>query len=206
MSVTTETPTRTSCRWFQFRLRTLLMVIAILAMPAAWIANERRAIAARQRAFAELRIGLHMAHGQPAWRVWLLGDDQVAYSRCIACSARSLDDEGAMSLRFLVRAENLYLDRVPITDVGVAGLKRLTSLRNLGLGDSKITDAGLVHLEGLTHLRWLDLSGTQITDAGLVHLQGLTHLEELTLIETKVTAEGVASLKAHLPNTDIVCK
>lgn len=38
----TETSSPPRRRWFRFRLRTLLIVLAVTAVPLAWVANERR--------------------------------------------------------------------------------------------------------------------------------------------------------------------
>ena len=36
------------CRWFQFRLRTMLIAVALLAVPCAYVAHEARFVAARK--------------------------------------------------------------------------------------------------------------------------------------------------------------
>ena len=42
-------------RWFRFRLRTLLIVVAVVAIPLAWIAKERRQSQHEQQIAAQLR-------------------------------------------------------------------------------------------------------------------------------------------------------
>lgn len=53
-----ETPNNTKprkprCRWFQFRLRTLLVGVVLLAIPCAYVAHEYRIVAARKELIAD---------------------------------------------------------------------------------------------------------------------------------------------------------
>ena len=196
-------PAGSSNSWFQFRLRTLLIAVAVLAAPCAWIASERSAIARRRDAFAELGVGMGFLDDQPAWREWLLGDDAVAYCRCMSVPGKTVDDERLAFFRGLARLEILTLKSARITDAGLANLQGLTNLRRLSLRNAPITDAGIIHFHGLPRLEALDLSGTQITDAGLLQLRGLSGLQEVYLRETQVTPAGIAQLQTALPNCKI---
>ena len=64
-------------------------------------------------------------------------------------------------------------------------------------------DTGLEHLKALTELQSLNLDGTNVTDAGLEHLTGLTELYVLSLRNTNVTEDGLNKLRLALPNCDI---
>lgn len=89
---------------------------------------------------------------QPAWRVWLWGDDPPRYATFISlCGSR-------------------------ITDTELALVSQLTQLQHLVLINTRVTDAGLVNLQGLTELQGLTLESNRVTDAGLKHLAGLLQL------------------------------
>jgi hypothetical protein len=71
------------------------------------------------------------------------------------------------------------------------------------LEGTKTTDAELAYLEDLFRLQILNLLGTQITDAGLKHLEGLSELKELDVRDTAITEEAAKKLQQALPNCKI---
>lgn len=170
-------PTRR--RWFQFRLRTLLVVMLVISLGMGWVMKERRRIAERREAFVSA--GLMFSVGedsyQPVWHLILFGVD----------------------VRF---ASRIWGDSTT-TDDGLVHLRELTRLHSLYLRGDQVTDAGMVHLKGLKQLQVLNLNGTQVTDSGLEQLRELTQLKILWLTDTQVTYAGVAKLQTALPNCKI---
>ena len=82
-----------------------------------------------------------------------------------------------------------------ITNEWLRTICRLTSLRWLDIDHAtKITDDGIAQIESLTSLERLFADNAPITDRGLKHLAGLTRLEYLSVNSPGVTDEGLQSL------------
>ena len=187
-------PPKHKLRWYQYKLSSLFVLTALVAIACSWYATVMHNAAKRRKAIAEIEkldggVRYYNASSPnslgepPRWYSWLRklhGDEHLGNAVFIA----------------LVGPQ--------ITDAGLEHLKGLTNLESLILEDTQITGVGLVHLKGLTNLEALWLRGTQITDAGLVHLKGLPKLESLILEGTQVTEEGVMKLEEALPNCKIV--
>src|SRR5262245_22598584 len=69
-----STPPR---RWFQFRLRTLLIAVAVLAVPCAWVGYSLRWIGERHRLLEDARFTLSAWDTAPPTApagLWLFGE------------------------------------------------------------------------------------------------------------------------------------
>ncbi len=147
-------------RWFQFRLKTLLIAILVLSLPLSWFAVKIQS-GRRQREAAEavLRVGGAVSYNcgiacrfrVPTWLDELLGTDFSVVSGVCLGQHKTLGS--------------------PVGDDDLELLRRMTKLRYLDLTDSRITDVGLENLEGLTRLEELYVHGTQVTDQGVKNLQ-----------------------------------
>ena len=179
MSTTTHHP-KLKRRWYQFSLRTLLVVVTV-ATVAFGVLVEYRRYRARVNAVAAIeKLG---------------GKVTSTYEE----RERRFDDPGGHDAP--LSAVTFYLN---ITDADLKHLKGLPELKVLDLtNEALITDVGLEHLKGLTNLEHLSLRNTKVTDAGLEHLEGMTKLESLDLRFTKVTDKGVKKLQKALPNCTI---
>ena len=166
-------PPRPKRRWYQYSLRTLFVLMTLVAIACSWYAYEMQKAAKRRAAIAEIEKAGGGVLYYDASSPGLGGEPPAWYSL----------------LRKLHGDEHL----------GNAVFVQFGS----PVDTQRVTDADLVHLKGLTKLEILSFWDKQITDAGLVHLRGMTHLEELVLIDTKVTAEGVKKLQEALPNCKI---
>jgi hypothetical protein len=182
--IVVEKPSKPKRRWFQFSLRTLLLIMLVCGGGLGLVAFERQKNAKYQddvEAIQDLG-GTVSFNGMPFRTIWLqslLGNDSFR------------------------KVMSVQLTAINITDAELKKLKDLTQLQVLLLDHTKITDAGLIHLSGLTQLKRLNLNDTKITDAGLEHLKGLKLLAVLELHNTKNTEAGLADLKKALPNCDI---
>lgn len=202
--MTTQPPVR----WFQFRLRSLLIGLTLLAIvPGGYIVHERgeaqRVKAAVSKTEAELQ---HVeVYARPNWLHSLLvpgaPGDVVGLG---IHHPRAIDDSQLAPLAEVHTLIWLDVVGVPLTDDAVVHIARLKNLKRLRLDETPITDAGLIHLTRLPKLHTLNLSSTQITDAGLAHLAKLHNLKELYLQKTQVTPAGTAKLQQALPGADII--
>ena len=207
-------PTKRKRRWFQFRLRTLLIFTLVCAIGSAWVAHraelkrkEREAVEAIIRLGGSVAYDYDLVNGAkptgPDWLRNLLGENFFSEAVIVSVSDAFVADAGLENLKGLPKLQTLDLSYAQVTDAGLVNLKGLAQLQYLYLNGSKVGDAGLVYLKGLEQLRVLSLSGTKITDSGLVNLKGLNQLQKLLLQNTKVTDARVNDLQKALPNCKI---
>jgi hypothetical protein len=222
---------RTRRRWYQFRLRTLLIGVTVAGCGFGWLGLKVREARRQQAAVATIEkmgggIGYdyeYDAQGNyvpdhvpdhvpnptppgPAWLRALLGDDffRSVYKVYLpAWRERHITDADLEQLVGFTKLAMAELDGTQVTDAGLEHLSGLTRLEWLSLDETQVTDAGLEHLRLLTRLKGLSLKGTRVTDAGLEHLKGLTRLDWLGLNKTQVTDAGVAQLQKALPKCKI---
>lgn len=181
-------------RWFHYRLRTLLILMALIAAPLAWVASGRRqsryelqlADELQRRDFILVTTGgpydemERMAAGIPQgwWRDLArsaLGERVLA----IQVAQREFDDATPLARLTSLRRLDLSSTQVESVDA-LAGLKQLTYL---SLRSTQVQD--LKPLAGLKKLQWLDAGFTPV--ANVTPLAKLSRLESLSLDSTKVT-------------------
>jgi Leucine Rich repeat len=182
-----------SRRWYQFRLRTLLICVLVLSVPLSWF-GVRLEKARKQRNAIDLLEdkGCIFVYQYPRVKeIRVPIQVLAAYSR--------VTDSDLKHLRDLTEITHIYLNETAITDAGLQHLEGLTQLRELSLEHTDITDDGLKHLPGLTSLRVLRLGYTPITDVGLNQLEELTNLRCLD-VGGKVTPSGVAEFNRAVPD------
>ena len=175
----TPTPKR---RWFQFSLRTLLVVVTLICVgPGGYLVYEQRLAKREEDAVKTLsRSPANQLYTRPHWLRTLLARRTAGHVVGIGLRSRETQDS----------------DLPPLAE--------LSELVWLDLTDTKVTDQGLMHLTGLTRLERLRLDETQVTNKGLVHLAKLKRLTTLNLYRTQVTDEGVKKLQAALPDLEII--
>jgi hypothetical protein len=229
--MTENRPTRR--RWFQFSLRTFLIVITLVGFGGAWLGMQLQQKRRHEAVVKEIvrsggRVYFLHAEEVPAWKEWLFGSyavktfDLVLHNTddpdsllsqmqgmnlfSLKLSSTEVTDDGLTHLIRLTSLKCLYLSNTQITDAGLTHLEKMTGLEALGLANTQISDAGLTHLKELTGLDTLDLSNTQITDAGLTQLKGLIRLEYLDLDNTNVTDTGLIHLEGltNLASLDLI--
>jgi hypothetical protein len=207
-------------RWYQYSLRSLLILVTLCALPCSWLAVKMQQAKRQQeagRAIEEMggrvtyysdsiwlprfklfdKVGSVSLNGPSATDAVLTSLmpslKELKFNQC-SLTASAITDAGMAHLSELTQVECLALNMTAITDVALVHITGLTQLKQLFLDHTKITDAGLGHLTGLNELRWLYLDDTQITDAGLEHLKGLDQLQDLGLRNTKITDVGLQHL------------
>jgi Leucine-rich repeat (LRR) protein len=193
-------------RWFQFRLRSLLIALTLLAIiPGGYVALERGKAQRQKAALVKLNELGAEVYARPNWLHSLLVPG--APGDVVGLGLRQpnwLTREDLAPLADLTELVWLDLQDTNATDdalIPVSGLKNLERLR---LDETAITDDGLAHLAGLPNLHTLNLSQTAITDTGLAHLVHVESLGELYLQKTRVTPAGTAQLQRTLPMLDII--
>jgi hypothetical protein len=214
-------PPKRNRRWFQFSLRSLMIVVAVVAVPCAWLGHkieqkrrQRDAIEAIRRIGGRVEFGYQLdSNGaqlagdrQPPGALWLrklLGDDFFADVKSVDLSGTEVRDDDLQDLDELPDLEFLELNGTRITDAGLVHVDGLRRLRMLGLTSSAISDGGLSHLRGLTRLEMLFIAYNPITDAGIEKLTCLKALGWLSVGDTEVTDEGVRQFKRAVPGCGV---
>jgi hypothetical protein len=218
-------------RWYQFSLRTLLIVGTLFSVLCSWLAvklqqhrREREAAAAIER----LGGTVHWHSPTVGHRLRTDEYDLFDYVNTVDCYGPQVTDAclehlkvlrqlgwlyledttttdaGLETLAGMSQLERLILDGTKVTDKGLAKLRGLRHLQVLGLDRSEVTDVGMEHLKELDQLVWLSLENTAVSDAGLETLAGMNHqLQGLDLRGTKVTDEGVRRLQGVFPGCKI---
>jgi len=199
------------CRWFQFSIRSLLVMVVAVALPFSWLGvemNKAREQRKAVEAFTELtgaaghewecdKSGNFILDARPLETAWLqswLGEDFFGEVVIAALQRTEVTDVGLAELRRFKHLRWLRLLLTETTDAGLAQIAALTELKGLSLNHTRVTDAGLAHLAALTQLEELDLEDTQVTDAGLTQVAGLAKIRELFLGRTQVTDAGLAHI------------
>jgi len=161
-------------RWFQFSIRTLLIVTALSAPLLGLFAHWSHKAQQQRAAVEAIR-----ATG---------GAVMYDYHK------RNLDSPPYWPKRLVDTLGTDYFATVKLVGWGV----HYGNLEN-----TPATDDALKPLESLPGVRELELFGP-LTDAGLEHLKNLTELKRLDLRHTLVTEDGVERLQKVLPNCEVV--
>jgi hypothetical protein len=198
-------------RWFQFSLRTLLLVTAALAIWLGQVTErvrrQRKAVESLTAIQADIFYNANFCHDDARPLAFSLG--QFYYHVTERDWQHDDEDEAPRGPKWLQDWIGVdYFRSVIAVDLRgaspggeiageiLADVSQLRCLEGLNLdGVESLTDADLAHLKRLTSLHHLFLKETHITDAGLANLAGLTNLRYLSLAGTKITDAGLSHLQ-----------
>ena len=198
-------------RWYQYRLRSLVILIALLAIPMGWLSWELRQSRQRQESIdwiQEMGGMIEYEGGEnPGW--WRQVRDkcfgrlprtvnQIYRSNLTSWLGASTNLKDISPLARLTSVRELYISKNDVSDLSPLG--KMKNLEVLNANSCPIED--LSPLADLTRLRELHLMDTGVVD--LSPLANLTHLEELHLDSLSYTDDQVKELRAMLPNCQIV--
>jgi hypothetical protein len=192
-------------RWFQFRLRSLLILMLLAGVGMSWLVGIRKR-SERRLAAAETIIkaggwvnydyqvpangGRSAKPPGPAWLRTLFGDNFFVNAIDAAIPNRAaLEQLGELnSLR------RVYVENLAASGDSFEPLCNLNQVQELYLDGSSIGDNELHYVCDLHQLRYLHIGRTPITDAGLAQLRGMSQLELLDLSYTSITDAGLQNL------------
>ena len=145
---------------FQFSIRSLLVMVVVVAIPCSWLAVELKK-AGEQREALE---AIGKLEGWVTYDYWRASGNTMRVEPPTPAWLRSvLGDDFFRTI--------VFVKYYPVTYADLEHLKRLRQLQTLDLYHTEVTDAALEHLKGLSQLRVLRLNGTKVTDAGVKKLQ-----------------------------------
>ncbi len=186
-------------RWFQFSLRSLLILVTLSAVPLGWLGFRLRQAQVQRQAIHQITSlgggGIYDVHFDDSVRSYM-----EARPPGMGLVSEHIHNPKEVSMFSNVVAVDLsshspgsLLDptQQPLT---LGGIEMI----------SPITDDDLTCLAGLRYLRWLRLENTLVSDEGLRHLNSLGTLDWLNLRNTNISDEGISKLRSKLPNCEII--
>ncbi|MBC8354883.1 MAG: hypothetical protein H8E66_23135 [Planctomycetes bacterium] len=209
---------RTQRRWLSFRLRSLLMWVAIAACLLGWFGSELRR-AKRQRVavntFESLGAAITYNFNEydardcfpsdrrpplPRWTRQLFGDDFG--SRVLAIRFEAPLGGGFGGWQWGTPGfGNKSFD---LTDDDLKLLRDLPDVTYVNLCYTDVTDDGLRHLVGLHDLKRLSLASTHVTGSRLAELEMLPRLDWLDLNGSKATDQAMTAVSALPHLTELI--
>lgn len=218
-----EQPAGEKQRRMQFRLRTLLLLLAVLSGGFAWMGYAMRQATAQRDAVREIRklgggayydyqatefpdrFNENLSPPGPVWIREILGDDffgSVVYVDLADCAAT---DRDLIWLQYLPYLKVLRLRMAPISDDGLAHLAGLKRMEELRLESTSITGRGFKHLQQLPRLEFLALRATEVNADGLKEIAIVPNLKYVDLSDTPLSQRDLAEFKQSRPDIDVVC-
>jgi hypothetical protein len=124
---------KSDLRWYQVRMRTLVVVIVVLGMVICWIGfgiiNDRRIVSILRNSMS-VEVGYEFELGRVHW-----------------LSVSNPSDLGLEQLNRLTKLKTLYIRETKISKIGLEHLKRLSNLKHLELDYSVLTNEDLKTLQ-----------------------------------------------------------
>ena len=205
---------------FQFSIRSLLLMVGVIAIPSSWMTVEVKIAAQQSEAGAIIRkfngcvsydyeikawseaaeqndpafqagLPIKAEPSGPVWLRGLLGDD--FFNDVVDAELRY--DAHVQLLKCFPRLIVLRLADETISNLALAYVPDITQLQELTLTATRITDSGIRHLAKNKQLRKLDLNYARITDAGLETLAVAIQLQELKLDGPGITDAGLRRIE-----------
>lgn len=181
-------PTKSKRHWFQFSLRSLLLVTLIFGCGLGWVANERRKSAECNAKLDVIdKLGGKLTYfalkeeEYPKWLVMLVGNP-------CPCKCNS-------SVEFLY-ASNLQASSIAI-------LAQFPKLDILRFKKCTISQEGFKAIGELTQISYLSFDETNLSNRDIGFLAKLEQLTLLDVKNSKVTQEGIEELQKALPTCEI---
>jgi Leucine Rich Repeat (LRR) protein len=192
-------------RWLKFSVRSLMLIVLVVAVLLAWQVNrarqQRRAVDAIKAyggfvSYDWQYVNGTFTSGRSPWApIWLrraIGDEffqEVVGVNLIVGTApdgrrvetKRLTDDVIVNLTAFPKLKDLTIQKTQATDRALETIGTLTDLEILRMSDAHVTDAGVGKLRNLRNLKYLDITNSGLTDESLRHIAGLSRLEILNL-------------------------
>jgi Leucine-rich repeat (LRR) protein len=205
---TPNTSPRTTRHWLQFSLRTLLIVVALIAVAMGllmrYVHQQRDLVRLEKEAVAEIeKLGGsvdYADHAQPvlpslpSWLQAIIGEEKFRPVSSIDLANTKFTEANLINLKKLTAPKILLIYHTKFNDADLAHVCELNTLEGLNLSDTHITSEGLVHLSKLKVLKSIDLCNRPITDAGIMYLSNFDTLQSLDLSNTLITDASLEHL------------
>lgn len=213
----TDSAAKPRRRWPRFSVRSLLLLIVLIAVPLAWkfnqVRNQRLVVAEitnlngqiiYHHEMRQVRMARQTAEPPgPKWLRALLGEDFFAALVWMEINDPRVSDETIALVSTLPDLKELHIRSDQLSDRGLGHLAGLKTLKYLNLVGRQITDNGLEQIAKFKQLKGLDLNAEKVSDDGLAQIAKLTKLHQLSLGTSgfsqdrmNITDEGLLHLQA----------
>lgn len=191
---------------FRWSLRTMLVVVALVAVFCGWLASALRRAGIQDPLIAALGNVVWVERTGPRW-LGLFGADRLRQQIVGASLEFSANDdreavELLQRLSHMPKFRYLFLEVDALTPDVVRAIRNIKGLRALSIERDSyrdgrcLSDECLEVIGNLTQLEHLRLAGFQIKSSSLRHFEQLAHLRSLSL---KAMATVDSSLLSDLP-------
>jgi Leucine-rich repeat (LRR) protein len=200
-----QTFRRRSARLLQYRLRSLLAAVALIAVAISPLAKWHRDWQAEQIIINGLkkeatRVGVRTEWRAPGWLPESVAKvpgfrrlfDHVS---SIELDGERFSSQSLAALESLKDLESFSIEKGSLSDSGFDSLASLKTLESLFLIGPHVSDEQLIRIAGLPRLKSLRLDNTSLTDTGLAALRNLHDLETLVIGSNSLSGKGLAQLK-----------
>jgi hypothetical protein len=206
-------------RRFPFSIRSLLVLVVVVAVPGGWLAVEMTKAREQKEVVKEIEEGGGWVgydcqpedHSVPPGKLYCPYGLRERQDGGYEPEDPSVPPEEPFCPHWLLEllGDDFFFEVVEArieNDADLEHLTNLTQLKRMFLDSTHVTDVGLVNLKDMTRLNVLYLGHTRVTDAGLANLKGLSQLRELWLNNTSVTDAGLEHVTAltHLKALSLV--
>jgi len=179
-------------RWFQFSLRSLLVVMLVLPMV----------------------LGVYARYRARSQRQWRLVNELKAAGGIFDLVIADQREPEVEQVPFLQWQKRLGIDlpqglksftifKSVEPGATLANLAEFPQLESLALCDGTVKDEDLAILAKLPRLRFLRVDSDHITDQGIAALEGCTNLHNVVIEGNQLTGKGLAVV-AKLPNLKVL--
>ena len=215
MTDTHTTPEKPRRRWLRFSLRGLMIVVLLMCVPLAWIAQKYSRMRIEDAVVAEILSadgtviypyqktsspngGFAKDPSQPApgpkWLREHLGENIFASVHCVWLLTDKFGDELVARLPQLDDLEVLSLRSSSLTDSSVDSLLKVSRLEELTLDADHISPQGLNRLSSHPTLRSLSLYGRLASPTQIRQLEPWPSLQELEIHTTMASDKDLSQL------------
>lgn len=210
-------------RWFQFRLRTLIVLTLLACIGMGWFGQKMHQARKQRLAVNSIRanggqVGTWTKVFAPTFQGWKDPAVTVAYPVPPGAppeptyhesyyESYDYDNESRAHawLRWLL-GDDFFTHPTMALVTNAAGMEYLdglTQLEYLEIRSHEITDDDLAYLRDFSSPCQLAISSNAITDEGLDHLTGLTEIKGLSLCGPHISERGVKKLREALPSCQL---
>jgi hypothetical protein len=207
-----EPPSTPRRRWLRFSLRSLLLIVVLIAIPLGWkmnrVHNQRVVVAEIEKIKGQVAydsvvelVGHRQLLKGPEWLRRLLGDDFFSDVEFVQIGGPQVTERTISQVATLPYLKWLHVRSNGISDDGLKYLAGKNTLEELHLNSSSVTDKGVAQLAELQGLNRLEIGIEHLSDSGLKRITTvLRQLDSLELVGTRgITDNGLEQL-ANLDN------
>jgi Leucine-rich repeat (LRR) protein len=204
-------------RFLQFRLRTLLVVVAVVALILGAHVHRMQTAQRQHHIVTELNsLGAITQYEYvqdenwnssekwyPDWLERWVGQDYLYGIDAFVIVSHENPDEVIERAADLPDLRLVKLPACTISDDSLRPLEKLHRLEWLELFATPVTDDCMESIVKLKTLKTLDLRGTKVTDQSITAISSLPHLTRLNIGNTAITPAGIDQLREALPDCTI---